>query len=252
MDCLAELCDQIDHVFCRLQARVNAELVLLYWRVGHCLNQALTQEVGDQAGEEAGLQEVAEVLMRDYGKVWNPRQLSFCLKAARVFGEDEIRNALASQVSWSHMRHLMRIEDGPKRQFYAQMCGRNGWSVPQLVERVDSMLYERSVNSRRPDELPDPAGLDRGRRVTPDLLVQDDLLMFLGVQSLSPGEHLESALRRQLEQYLLGLPGMALVARDRVLPMGLGSMDLLFFHRRQQRLVVVLLSSREPERDRLE
>lgn len=242
---LEEIRQLIDEVHRRLTVRVNAELVLLYWRVGRVIAQGL-----EDGEDDSGL---AAELCSDYGRVWNARQLDFCVRAAQTFSEDEIRNCLASQVSWSHMRRLVAIPDLDKRRFYAEQCGLNGWSVPQLTERIDSLLFERSVSSRRPDELPDQQELERGRRSTPDLLVQDPLLIFLGVQSLSPEEHLEEAVLRELEGYLLEQPGFSLVARQRRLPLN-QSLDLVMYHRRQRRLALFVMAPQEiaADRDRMD
>lgn len=224
----------IDELHRRLTVRINAELMLLYWRIGQVLERALEE------GED--IPRLAAVLTAEYGRVWNERQLHYCLRAAQTFSEDEMRNCLASRVSWSHMRRLVTIPELDKRRFYAEQCGQNGWSVPQLSERIDSLLFERSVSSRRPEELPDPDELERGRHAAPDLLIQDDLLIFLGVQSLSPEEHLEAAVLRELEAHLLEEHGFALVARQRRLPLN-QSLDLVMYHRPGRRLALFVAAA---------
>ena len=127
------------------------------------------------------------------------------------------------------------------RQYYARQCGVNGWTVSQLAERIDSRLFERSVGSRRPGELPDQQQVEMGRRSAPHLLAQDPLLVFLGVQNEIP------QILRHVEQLLLDTPGFTLVARQKRLPIqhGLFVVDLLLYHRRMRRLVVVSLGDRD-------
>ena len=55
-------------------------------------------------------------------------------------------------MSWSHIRQLMFIDDKLKRDFYIEMCRMEHWSVRQLGDRIDSMLYERTAISKKPDE----------------------------------------------------------------------------------------------------
>ncbi|MBT9584369.1 DUF1016 family protein [bacterium] len=215
----------IDSVFDRVNVRIHAELTLLYWQVGRLL----------QRQEESTLRELAGQLSQEYGKVWNVSQLGYCLRAARTFSEEEMREAVSAQISWSHMRRLMSLEDASMRQYYARQCGVNGWTVSQLAERIDSRLFERSVGSRRPDELPNPQQVEMGRRSAPDLLAQDPLLVFLGIQSQTP------QILREVERLLLDTPGFTFVARQKRLPIqhGLFVVELLLYHRSMRRLVVV-------------
>ena len=55
-------------------------------------------------------------------------------------------------MSWSHIRQLMFIDDKLKRDFYIEICRMEHWSVRQLGDRIDSMLYERTAISKKPDE----------------------------------------------------------------------------------------------------
>lgn len=55
-------------------------------------------------------------------------------------------------MSWSHIKLLLYLDDGLKRDFYSEMCRLEGWSVRQLKERQDSLLYERTAISRKPEE----------------------------------------------------------------------------------------------------
>ena len=245
-DALEKVQARIDAVFQRLTVRIQAELLLLYWQIG----QQLLQFPG--LGEDRQqLLELSRLLSREYGKVWNPKQLEYCLRAARTFSAEEIRRALAARVSWSHMRRLVAIADEEKRRFYTDLCGLNGLSVSQLSERMEGGLFERSVSARRPEEMPSRQELEAARSSTPDLLVQDPLLSFLGVQSLSPTEQVEGGLLRAVEKFFLESAGLALIARRRQLPIrhGLFFVDLLLYDRVQSRLVVLLLRVGAAEQD---
>ena len=50
------------------------------------------------------------------------------------------------------MRSLIYIDDSLKRDFYLGMCRSEGWSNRTLQGRLDSMLFERTALSRKPDE----------------------------------------------------------------------------------------------------
>ena len=62
--------------------------------------------------------------------------------------------ALSRQLSWTHLRGLIYIDDPLKREFYLEMCRSEGWSTPRTLQgRLDSMLFERTALSRKPDDL---------------------------------------------------------------------------------------------------
>ena len=61
-------------------------------------------------------------------------------------------HALRSQLSWTHLRFIIPIEDKLKREFYIEMCRLEKWSSRQLQERIQSMLYERTAIRKKAEE----------------------------------------------------------------------------------------------------
>ena len=75
------------------------------------------------------------------------------LSTQRVdFSEAEIDYAVRRQLSWTHLRSLMFVEDELARKFYMEMCRLEKWPTRTLDEKIDSQLYERTAISRRPEE----------------------------------------------------------------------------------------------------
>ena len=60
---------------------------------------------------------------------------------------------MSRQLSWTHLRSLIYIEDPLKRDFYLQMSLAERWSTRSLQERLDALLFERTALSRQPEEL---------------------------------------------------------------------------------------------------
>ncbi len=60
---------------------------------------------------------------------------------------------LSQTLSWSHFRELLPLNRSLQRDFYAEMCRVERRSVRILREKVDSMLYERTALSKKPEEL---------------------------------------------------------------------------------------------------
>jgi len=135
-----------------LAATVNSALKLLYWHIG----QRIRSEV--LKGERAGYGEqivttLARQLEAEHGRGFSTKNLRHMLHFAEVFEIEEIVYALSRQLSWTHLRSLIYIDDPLKRDFYLEMCRSEGWSTRTLQGRLDSMLFERTALSRKPDEL---------------------------------------------------------------------------------------------------
>ncbi|MGB0562251.1 MAG: PDDEXK nuclease domain-containing protein [Spirulinaceae cyanobacterium] len=239
-----EIRQLIDEARQRTAAAVNAELTLLYWQVGQRIQTQILQ--GDRAtyGKQV-INTLSEQLTQMYGKGWSPRQLRQFVLFATVFPDFEIVHTLCAKLSWSHLRLLGRIEDSIKREFYIEVAQLERWSVRQLQERLDSMLFERTALSRKPDETirHDLAELREQQVVSPDVLLKDPYVLdFLQLNDRYLEKDLEDAILRDLEQFLLELgAGFTFVARQKKLQIDQDDfyVDLLFYNRKLRRLVAI-------------
>ena len=59
-----------------------------------------------------------------------------------------IRDTLCPELSWSHYRVLMRINDEQARRFYMEECAKAAWSVRQLERQINTMYYQRILASQ--------------------------------------------------------------------------------------------------------
>lgn len=122
-------------------------------------------------------------------------------------------------MTWSHFVELLPIEEALKRDFYAVMCKNEGWSVRTLRERKKSMLYERTVISKRPEETVanEIAELRDERKMTPDLFFRDPYMLdFLGLKDTYSEKDLENAILSELEKFILEMGSdFAFLARQK-------------------------------------
>ena len=230
----------------RVAVAVNAELTLLYWRIG----QRIQAEVLKGERAEYGRQIVHTLsleLVVEFGKGWGEKQLRHCLRAAETFRDEQIVYTLCRQLSWSHLRILMYVEDPLKRDFYTEICRLERWSVRQLQERMNSMLYERSAISRKPEETirHDLEKLRHEGQLAPEMLLKDPYILdFLGLNDRYLEKDLEDAILREIEKILLEMgAGFSFVARQKRLQIDNDDfyIDLLFYNRKLKRLVAVEL-----------
>jgi predicted nuclease of restriction endonuclease-like (RecB) superfamily len=99
-------------------------------------------------------------------------------------------------LGWSHFKELLYLENEIQRQFYAEMCRVEGWSVRTLRERIRGMPFERTAISRKPEEV---------ARQELQKLRDPYLLDFLGLADTFSERDLETAILRELERFLLEL-----------------------------------------------
>lgn len=198
-----------------MAASVNAELTLLYWRIGRRIQTEVLNGERAVYGKQvqAGL---SKTLTQEYGRGWSEKTLRHCLHAVETIPE-EIFSTVCRQLSWSHLKLLIYLDDDLKRSFYLEMAAMERWSVRQLSERIQSMLYERTALSRKPEETiaHDLAQL-RGQKLSPDLVLKDPYLLdFLGLNDRYLEKDLEDAILRELEQFLLELGAALLLSPDK-------------------------------------
>ena len=244
----ADIRQLIDTARQHAAAAVNAELTLLYWQVGRRIRQDV---LGNQRADygAAVVAALARQLTAAYGRGWSEKQLWHCLRAAETFADDDKLSALRRVLSWTHIKTLMYVDEPLKRDFYAELCQIAKWSVRQLQERMQSLLFERSAISRQPeatirDELQALRQRD-ARPANPALLLKDPYLLdFLGLNDRYLERDLEDAILRELEQFLLELgAGFTFMARQKRLQIDNDDfyIDLLFYNRKLRRLVAVEL-----------
>jgi len=167
------------------------------------------------------------------------------MKFAEAFPDPEIVATLSQQLSWSHFRKLLPLTQPFEREFYAEMCRMEGWSVRTLRGRIDSMLYERTALSKKPDELAkkELATLRSTGAVGPSLVLKDPYILdFLELKDHYLEKDFEDAILRELELFLLELgAGFSFVARQKRIQLDGEDfyIDLLFYNRKLKRLVAV-------------
>ena len=176
-------------------------MTTLYWRIGRRIRAEVLQ--GERAGYgEQIVASLARQLEADHGRGFGAKNLRHMLRFGEVFEAEEIVYALRRQLSWTHLRSLIYIDDPLKREFYLEMCRSEGWSTRTLQGRLDSMLFERTALSRQPDDLltSDLASLRDQGVFGPDLVLKDPYVLdFLGLRDRYLEKDLEDAILREPE-----------------------------------------------------
>lgn len=236
----------IDESKQQIAVSVNSTMTLLYWRIGKRIKEEILQDKRAEYGKQV-VANLSKELTLLYGKGWSVKQLHHCLRSAEVFIDEKIVYTLCRQLSWSHLRRLIYIDDDLKRTFYIEMCVNERWSFRTLNDRIDSMLYERTAISRKPEQTikADLSLLKEEKKMTPEMVFRDPLFLdFLGLQDTYSEKDLESAILSHLQEFILEIgTDFAFMARQKRIIIGNKDyyIDLLFYHRKLRRMVVIEL-----------
>lgn len=236
----------IDAARQRAAVAVNSELSMLYWRIGQRIHTQVLSGQRAGYGEEV-VSTLAAQLVRDYGGSFAEKNLRRMVQFASTFPDEQIVVSLIRQLSWTHFIALIPLKDPLQREYYAQMCSLEGWSVRTLRERIDSMLYERTVLSQQSHAMiaQELATLRDAQRMSPSLVMRDPYILdFLSLRDTWQETDLESAIIREMESFLLELgAGFTFVARQKRIQLDGEDfhLDLLFYNRKLHRLVAVEL-----------
>ena len=202
----------------QLAISVNATMSLLYWKVGTRIRKEILQNQKAEYGKQV-VHLLSEQLTLAYGKGWSKRQLHHCLRIAETFPDEQIVHTLCAQLTWSHLRLIIAIDDSLKRDFYIEMCKHEKWSTRALQGRINSMLYERTAISKKPEETieGDLKLLKKEELLSPDLVFRDPyLLEFLGLSNEYSEKDLESAILAELQHFIIELGSdFAFMARQK-------------------------------------
>lgn len=202
---------------------VNFVMVEAYWNIGRMI---VEEEQQGKERAEYGAALIANLSIRlsaEFGKgfternLWNIRQ--FYLAFPSEGPQMRKLNALRSELTWTHYRLLMRLENSEAREWYLNEAADQNWSTRAPERQINSLYYERLLMSRdnRPviEEMREKTELLAS--LPQDFIKDPYVLEFLGM----PDAHefreaeLEQAIIEKLQAFMLELgKGFAFVARQ--------------------------------------
>ena len=89
----------------------------------------------------------------EYGSSFSDKNIRRMMQFAVAFPDEQIVASAIRQLSWTHFTLLLPLKQPMQREFYAEMCRVEKWSVKTLRAKIDGMLYERTAISKKPEKL---------------------------------------------------------------------------------------------------
>ena len=198
----------------RIYRNINSEMVLTYWQIGKMIVEKQGREDRAKYGDNL-IKELSIKLTNDFGRGFDTTNLRNMRQFYLVFQK---RDTVCSELSWSHYRLLMRLDDNNARQFYVKEAITGNWSVRQLEREINTFSYQRYLASHGNHDVVEDAA-KRELPSEPQSIIKDPYVLdFLGLKPDSAfyEKDLESALITHLNEFLLELGnGFAFVARQK-------------------------------------
>lgn len=189
---------------------INNVMVQAYWLIGE---RIVRQEQKDKERADYGtyiIKHLSQELTKEFGTGFSIANLKNMRQFYRVFPDFEISYTLCSQLSWSHNRLIMRVDDSKARMFYLKEAIENQWSTRQLERNIQSFYYQRTLSSQ-------PPMTSSGLACLEDIIKDPYVLEFIGLSSLHKRNEkgLEKKLLDHFQQFMLELgKGFSFIGRQ--------------------------------------
>lgn len=192
----------------------NFAMVEAYWNIGKSI---VEQQDGYEKAEYGSrlISELSKQMTVDFGKGFTATNLKYMRQFYLTFPNS---HALRDELSWTHYRLLMRVENENARQFYMEEAIKSNWSTRQLERQINAFFYERLLSSQNKEKVTEEILKSEPAKVPEDIIRDPYVLEFLG---LNPNDDfyesdLEEALITHLQKFLLELGrGFSFVARQK-------------------------------------
>lgn len=211
----------------------NSVLTTLFWQVGNRINEHILQNKRAEYGKQI-VPTVSAQLEKTYGRNFTEKNVRRMIRFAEEFADFEIVTALMTKLSWSHFVELLPIKKTEAKHFYAIQSAEQGWSIRELRNKIENKTFERTEIAN--------TQLIKSNNIPVNTFKDPYILDFLGLKNDYLEKDIETAILRELEQFILEIgKGFAFVERQKrmIIDGEDFHLDLLFFHRKLKRLVAM-------------
>lgn len=190
-------------------------MVEAYWNIG----RVIVEKQGGKDKAEYGtalLKNLSKEMTKEFGKGFTLTNLKYMRQFYLTFPKS---HALSDQLSWTHYRLLMRVENENARNFYLEESIKENWSTRQLERQITTLFYERILSSKNKNKVAQEIYKLEPQRKQPEDVIKDPyVLEFLGLPENMDflEKNLEQALIDHMQKFLLELGrGFSFVARQK-------------------------------------
>ena len=232
---LSDISLLIEHSQRYIATQANSTLTQLFWKIGKRINDEILQNKRADYGKHI-LTTVATQLELKYGRNFTEKNVRRMLQFTEQFQDFSIVVTLSRQLSWSHFLALIPLKNIEAKQYYANMCGAEYWSVRELRNQIARKTYERQEIAN--------TQIIASQTEFLNTFKDPYILDFLNLKNTYLEQDLEKAILQELESFILELgKGFAFMERQKRMIIDGDDfyLDLLFYNRKLKRLVAIEL-----------
>ena len=135
---LGDLRGMIEEARAAVAATVNAGMTVLYWRIGDRIGREMLEGRRAEYGAEI-VSTVSRQLEAEYGRGFSAKNIRHMVRFAEAFPDERIVSTLSRQLSWSHFKEIIYLQQPLQKEFYAEMCRVERWSVRELRQEFEEV-----------------------------------------------------------------------------------------------------------------
>ncbi|MDR0307709.1 MAG: PDDEXK nuclease domain-containing protein [Chitinispirillales bacterium] len=229
---------------------VNSAMVEAYWLIGKRIVEEEQQGKERAAYGEEILKTLSAELTKEFGKGFGTRNLWDFKKFYLTFSEYEIMHTLCAQLTWSHVRLIMRVESKDAQKYYLKEASERMWSVRTLDRNISTLYYQRLLSS----QVKEPVIQEMQEKTRDfqqdklEFIKNPSVLEFLGLPNNGgyTESQLEQAIINDMQKFLLELgKGFAFVERQQLVRTETSEfyIDLVFYNYILKCFVIVELKT---------
>ena len=199
----------------KIYKTANNAMVEAYWNIGKIIVEKQSGNEKAEYGAEL-LKNLSKEMTKEFGKGFTIANLKNMRQFYLTFPKSY---ALRSELSWTHYRLLMRVENENARNFYIEETIKSNWSTRQLERQITTLFYERILSSKNKEKVSQEIYKLEPKKNRPEDIIKDPyVLEFLGLPENIDflEKNLEQSLINHLQKFLLELGrGFSFVARQK-------------------------------------
>ncbi len=221
----------------KVYAALNVAMVEAYWQIGKKIVEEEQNGKQRAAYGKAIINNLSTALTAEFGKGFSERTLWDIRQFYLTFPDDHFLHTLCAELSWSHIRLIMRVNNKEAQVYYLKETVANAWSVRTLDRNISTLYYHRLIASQVKDVL-EQEMLDNTKDFQKDafeFIKNPAVLEFLNLPTHTgyTEQEFETALISNLQKFILELgKGFAFVERQQLIRTETSDfyIDLVFYN----------------------
>lgn len=207
----ADIKNILEQARSKARSAVNAAMVEAYWLIGQRIIEE--EQLGQHKAQYGArlIEDLSTALTADFGKGFSYANLYNCRQFYLTFPDRAILYTVCRNLSWSHLRLIMRVDSPQAIEYYCHEAREQNWTVRQLERNIKTQNFQRLLSTQA--NKTEAVGASNHLEFIKDPYILE-FLQLPEPEQLRESQ-LEQAIINELQKFLLELgKGFSFVARQ--------------------------------------